>query len=332
MSSLSQFAPSLGAHLSGGPAAVPATRGVPSQAATVPGTRQPSLAARSSTITVHSQVPGDNSVTQSYMAVPHSASSEERAPLTQGDIGFVLKRTLNARDTAVIVNLTEMNEILRRGWNKAEQAIARELEKRERNGGASDLRELLETPEYSWYCDDRFSKLLSGETASGRILRYLSCDGILQEWEYFGVVKNDPSEAKLKMITMSSQGRVDTANVFARYTPTSAPLALILKRYRNPATERYEHFYFCPWTDPVASRPDPCRADTEYEDRSGHRARGRVIPVGFVRFSTDEAAEYRARQVVTNVDAEFSPTLGHSQERLPRVEAILTSDHWRMLC
>lgn len=242
--------------------------------------------------------------------------------ITEGQVIFA-RRNEHSMLTTTVQTLPQLNTTLRRTYELAMSAggleSARRLGdhdtfreliasiddgmeddlERERRLLAQDVRgttqqagmygQLLRTASKHHMAIEDMQELIVSRDAS-RVLLYLSAEGIVESWNYAGVVRNvDANDnGTFRVLNAITRGPYRVHNYWGDKPFQGANVRLLLTRHYNTQTQEYEHFEYRPWIQrPVPARNDvqlvyPSYADTLYTDVAGYERHAMSIRVGQV--------------------------------------------------
>ena len=136
--------------------------------------------------------------------------------------------------------------------------------------------------------DEDFREMITTDEAT-KYLRYISLEGIVDAWNYAGVVRNIEDMGRdFKVLNRIVGGPLDVDNVWGKVEQTCY-LYLILKRAKSATTGQYGPFQIYPWVEYTDGKNRvqtkyPIMEDLYYEDEAGYGHYGLPYTVGKVRY------------------------------------------------
>ena len=226
-------------------------------------------------------------VTQSYASKQYGTYGYNKEWLP-GDPMFVsrlVKANFSRNDVPrAWLNVGQMNEVLRRGYDGAVGALV-QAERDELRTGESAVgntyRELvrdgmLDDNERTWFGNDRRKAYQNRPTEMD--VRYLTKHGVQLMWNCLGVCIANNSTTDMPLHTVAVQGPIDVLDVVGRDGRIATHVHLVLKRLLNPGTGMYEQYAFVPYVS--LGTAVPSLAERMYEDMGGYVQYGDVYYVG----------------------------------------------------
>ncbi len=263
--------------------------------------------------------PSQEVISQPYVVRPWANQYPEK--LTRGQPIFCIRNSSSTNmQMQSMLNLWQVNELLRDGYNKAKAsgmfdrsnakidaytdmkyAIAEDLEdpldrtRRLLNADIQDMakqdnvKERIKNTDEKYYVTNELFREVLFSTPSTSYLAYTSKDAILEKMNYVGISQNiENAHTRFKMINVAVGGPLDVDNYWGESIRQGNYLYLILKRIKNERTQEYEEFQFVPWAEGDRDAYDttqikyPSRLDTYYEDGYGNAHHGHTVTVGKV--------------------------------------------------
>jgi hypothetical protein len=226
------------------------------------------------------------------------------------------------KDIKMIVTLPQINEILRKSFQKGRMAgitdrniknldsdrlvqlydvVADDLrDDLDRQRAALDdsrkgaqqkeayITKLARTQERWWFSDEKQREFIQDHV--NQYMQYLNIFGITNNWNHIGFVRNiEPAGDTLKIANVAVRGPLDVDNYWGSSVQQSLYTYLILTRGLDASGE-YTHFEFRPWIEQPSEWGQrrqfytkfPSAAELEYTDFSGAVAYGRTLQLGKV--------------------------------------------------
>lgn len=271
-------------------------------------------------------MPSQEVVVQSHVVNPWPNGYHER--LGRGQIIFIARDAKNDKNLQTFASLPQMNEVLRIAFEKAikagvierstvdadtfgdlkswieedmEDSVARERrhldEVGKKNRARSNLlTQMKNTNEKFWITTPELKEALLQQQAT-QYLKYLAIDGILEKWNYCGVIRNiEHADAHFKVLNSAVSGPLDVDNYWGTGVAQTKNGYLVLKRVRG-ADGDYGQFAWHPWiengTDPRKNIQSayPDSNDVYYEDVAGYAQYGAVEKIGKIGSVTHNAQQ-----------------------------------------
>ena len=245
-------------------------------------------------------------VTRNTTIIPFSGKYSWMSEILPGQLTFAVVTDRFDIDELALLNLFNVNTMLRKGWEAALEIISSDAFTEE------ERRKLTETPTRQWPSLDFLKSKLESAAEVGYDISnvcYLCPELFCERFAISGWVEGtQPDMSAVQQRTLCWYGFADNIeNSYASNIQQGERIYLILMRTYDDTTKRYGPYAYHPW----AGNGHPLNKVVDYKDITGHTRKAQVYYVGQVNQWTDNETHY------DEVIAKGAGLTGASKDSLP---------------